>query len=96
MAGTPQQPLHPARPVLLLDLGLSGVFGGRSNAANRASNSIMRASAASNCPTNGTAVRDRVAAALVKHLGETGFRRQGAVAARRLDRAASCRRSGPT
>ena len=38
---------------------LSGVFGGRSNTASRFSNSAMRASAASNCPTNGSSDRMR-------------------------------------
>src|SRR6476620_1969750 len=36
---------------------LSGVLGGRSNAASRFSSSAMRASAASNCPTNGSSDR---------------------------------------
>ena len=36
---------------------LSGVFGGRSNAANRFSSSAMRARAASSCPNNGNSER---------------------------------------
>ena len=36
---------------------LSGVFGGRSNAANRFSSSAMRARAASSCPTTGNSER---------------------------------------
>ena len=38
---------------------LSGVFGGRSNTASRCSNSVIRASAASNCPTSGSSDRMR-------------------------------------
>jgi len=38
---------------------LSGVFGGRSNAANRFSSSAIRTSAASNCPTSGSSDRMR-------------------------------------